>query len=138
MTWYHKEKEFTEEDIGDYRGFIYLITEIETGKKYIGQKVFHNKVSKPPLKGKKNRRISKKMSDWQTYYGSNELLKLAVEANGEAAYNRQIIRLCTSKAELNYYETKAIFENDALLREDYYNNWVSARIQRNQLKSLIT
>lgn len=134
--WLHQGKEFEEADIGEYEGFVYLITEIHTGKKYIGKKIFFNKVSKPPLKGKKRRRISKKFSDWETYYGSSDSMKEAIDSNGIAAYKREIIRLCKSKSEMSYVESKEIFVRDALINTDYYNNWISCRIQRNTLKGL--
>lgn len=132
--WYYNDKEFTEEDIKDFTGFVYLITELDTNKKYIGQKIFFNKVAKKPLKGKKNRRISKKYSNWQEYFGSSEELKIQVEEKGVSNYRRIIIRLCKSKAEMNYHEAREIFVRDALLKEDYYNSWVSCRINSNQLK----
>ena len=40
MTWTYQGKEFTSEDINDYQGFVYLITNLENGKKYIGKKFF--------------------------------------------------------------------------------------------------
>lgn len=82
MTWYYNDSIFTNDDIKDYVGFVYLITETSTNKQYIGQKVFWNKKAKKPLKGKVNRRLSKVPSDWTTYYGSNTTLKLLVEKNG--------------------------------------------------------
>lgn len=135
--WIYENEEFTEDKIGEYVGFVYLITEIETKKQYIGQKVFFNKVSKPPLKGKKNRRRSRKQSDWQQYWGSNEELRALVDSIGTDKFQREILRLCSSKAELNYFEAREIFVRDALLQPDkFFNNWCSTRIQRNQLKSL--
>jgi hypothetical protein len=136
MTWLYENEIFTEEKIGSYVGFIYMITEKDTGKKYIGQKVFWNKVAKKPLKGKVNRRISKKPSDWMQYHGSNDILKELVASRGPEMYNREILRLCKTKSELNYYEAKTIFEHDALLRDDYFNQWISTRINKSQLGHL--
>lgn len=135
--WIYKNKPFLETDVGDYIGFVYLITEISTGRKYIGKKIFFNKISKPPLKGKTRRRIAKKYSDWQTYYSSSDEIKAIVAEHGSSDYKREIIRLCSSKAEMAYFETKEIFARDALLKEEYINKWVSSRIQRNQLRSVI-
>ena len=135
MSWYYHNEIFTEEQIGTYTGYIYLITELDTGKRYVGQKVFFNKVSKKPLKGKKNRRISKKYSDWQDYFGSNEELKQAVIDKGRDNYRREIIHLCKAKSEMNYLELYEIVTRHALLSEDYFNSWVSTRINKNQLKS---
>lgn len=138
MAWYYNDIEFTEDSIDKNVGFIYLITELDTGKQYIGQKIFFNKVAKKPLKGKKNRRITKKQSDWQEYYGSNDELKSLVESKGRENYRREILRLCKAKSEMNYYETFEIFNRNALLHPDkFFNSWVSTRINRNQLTGLI-
>lgn len=138
MTWVYNRKVFTEEDIEDNIGFIYLITELDTQKQYIGKKIFFNKVSKKPLKGKTRRRISKKQSDWQDYYGSNEELKLLVAQKGKDNYRREILRLCKSKSSMGYWETYEIFTRHALLKpDDYFNSWVSTRINRNQMKVMI-
>lgn len=134
MSWYFNNKVFSENDIRDYVGFVYLITELDTYKLYIGQKVFYNKVAKKPLKGMKNKRRSKKYSNWNEYYGSNELLKEQVQLKGIDNYRREILFLCKSKSEMNYREAKEIFVRDALLHDNYYNNWISTRIQRNTLK----
>lgn len=136
--WYYQGSVFTEDDIGDSIGFIYMITELDTQKMYIGKKIFFNKVSKKPLKGKVNRRISKKQSDWQDYYGSSDELKAQIELKGKENYKREIIRLCNSKSSMNYWESYEIFNRHALLQpEKFYNSWVSARINRNQVKGLI-
>ena len=136
--WYYQGSVFTEESIGENVGFIYLITELDTQKQYIGKKIFFNKVSKKPLKGKTRRRISKKESDWQNYYGSSDELRALVGEKGTANYHREIIRLCESKSSMGYWESYEIFIRHALLQpEKYYNSWVSARINRNQMKALI-
>lgn len=133
MTWYYKGKEFTEKDIDNNKGFIYEITEISTGRKYIGQKVFFNKVAKKPLKGKTRRRISQKQSDWLEYFGSNEELKQKVNGDTVNDYHREILRLCEAKSEMNYWEAFEIFTRHALLKDEYFNSWVSTRINKNQL-----
>lgn len=134
--WFYKQDVFTEEHIGEYVGFVYLITELSTGRLYVGKKILHNKKTKKPLKGKTRRRISKVQSDWQDYYGSSPALKEAVAKNGKDNYKREILYLCKSKSEMSYWESKEIFARDALLRPEYYNDWISARIQRNTLKGL--
>lgn len=136
MTWYFNGEEFTEKQIGSNVGFVYEITDLETGKKYIGQKVFFNKVVRPPLKGKTRKRHSRKPSDWQEYFGSNDILKEEVLNRGAKQFRREILRLCKSKSEMNYYETYYIFVSGALLSEDYYNQWVSCKIHRKTLNSI--
>lgn len=134
--WFYGQDVFTEEHVGNYIGFVYLITELSTGRLYIGKKIFKNKKAKKPLKGKTKRRISQVASDWENYFGSNDELKKAVDLNGKDNYKREILYLCRSKSEMSYWETKEIFARDALLRPEYFNSWVSARIQRNTLKEV--
>ena len=55
-------------------GFVYLLTNKETGKKYIGRKYF-NSIRK--VKGKRNR--VRKESDWREYYSSSKIIKEEVE-----------------------------------------------------------
>ena len=122
-------------DISDYVGFVYVIRRKADGKSYIGQKTFFSAVKKAPLKGKVRVRRSKKESDWKTYWGSNDELKADVALLGTGAFERSIIRVCKSKAEMNYYELKEQMAHDALLRDDYYNGYVGGRITRSMVRS---
>ena len=81
--YYNTAEEFKEEDIGDHWGFVYLITHITSGKKYIGKKFF-TKSKTRQVKGKKKK--SRVASDWQTYWGSNLPLQEDVKRNGEEQY----------------------------------------------------
>lgn len=114
-------------------GFVYLITNLQTNKKYIGRK-YLTKASTKTVKGKKKKiRVS---SNWEEYYGSNKTLLEDVQTIGKEIFKREILHLCKTRSECSYYETKEIFQRDALLSEEYYNEWVSARIQANHLKHL--
>lgn len=135
MWHYNKEKfEPTEEELSKYVGFVYMITELDTGKKYIGKKFFWAVRKLPPLKGQKRKRTIKKQSDWQTYFGSSDELKQLVEKKGHDAYLREILRLCKTKGECSYYEAKFQFEADVLLRDDYYNEFIGCKIHSKHLK----
>jgi hypothetical protein len=72
LNWQYDGKDFTEDLIGDNYGFVYQITNLTNGKKYIGKKLFYSAKTKQ-VKGKKKR--YKASSDWQTYYGSSDILK---------------------------------------------------------------
>jgi len=61
--WYYEGEEFTSEMIEDYVGFVYLITDLTNGKKYVGKKLFVSKRKLPPLKGKTRKRTVIKESD---------------------------------------------------------------------------
>ena len=41
--WIYEGRPFTSDDIGDYYGFVYCITNTSTGRKYIGRKYFVQK-----------------------------------------------------------------------------------------------
>ena len=122
----------------DYIGFVYEITDQETGMKYIGKKKFWSKVTRPPLKGKKNKRRSLKESDWKSYYGSSEVVKNLVENTGEWRFERAIIRLCKTAGEMSYFEIKEQIENDVLLKpNEYHNAFVGGKIHRRHLNHLV-
>lgn len=135
--WFYNEKEFTSSDIGDYVGFVYVIHEKDTGKKYVGKKVFKSKVRKPPLKGKTKRRVIVKESDWMDYYGSSEQVKALVEEKGSEAFHREILHLCKTKGEMSYLETLELFERRVLFSTEYYNGIIQCKIHRNHVQSLM-
>lgn len=134
--WTYKGQEFTSDEIEDYVGFVYLLTNKLTGMKYVGKKKFHFKVTKPPLKGKKRKRRSLKESDWQEYYGSSEETKALVEEHGGGIFEREILHLCTKLGELSYLEMLEQVQREVLLRDDYYNGIIQCRIHRNHVKGL--
>ena len=136
--WTYNNKPFDSDMIEDYVGFVYEVYDTEAKMKYIGKKKFWSKITRPPLKGKKNKRRSLKESDWKSYYGSSEEVKSLVENTGEWRFERKIIRLCKSLGEMSYYEMKEQIDNDVLLKPDeYYNAFVGGKIHRRHLGHLI-
>lgn len=133
--WHYQNIPFepTEEELSQWQGFVYMITERSSRKKYIGKKFFWSRRRLPPLKGKTRKRIVIKESDWKTYYGSSEDLKTLVEKSGEENYYREILRLCKTKGECSYYEAKEQFERDVLLHDDYYNEFIGCKIHSKHL-----
>lgn len=109
-------------------GFIYLITNTLTQKKYIGKKQMLTVQKRRPLKGKVNKRHSIVETDWKTYTGSCNELNKDIEQMGKDKFTFEIIQFCNSKSELAYYEAKEQFSREALLREDYYNGIINLRI----------
>src|SRR6056300_1007736 len=134
MTWNFNDKPFEPDDdlLKDHIGFVYLITEKDTGMKYIGKKLFWKKGFK--VKNKKRKRVTLE-SDWKTYFGSNKVLKEKVTDNKDN-YVRQILRLCKTKGECSYFEAKLQFEYDVLLREDFYNELIMCRINSSHLNKV--
>ena len=132
--WTLNGKIFQSEDIDDAQGFVYLITNLTTNRKYVGKKNFWSVRKLPPLKGKTRKRTKRVESDWKDYYGSSEEVKELVESLGPHNFKREILRLCDTKGELSYYELKYQVENDVLLKPDeYYNAFVGAKIHRKHL-----
>lgn len=135
--WIYKNKEFTSDDIEDYVGFVYILTDQTNGKKYLGKKTLVSKRKLPPLKGKTRRRTKLVESDWQTYYGSNDEIKSLVEQGGGDRFHREIIHLCKSKGEMTYMEAKLQFDYEVLLKPDeWYNGIIQCRVNRSHVRDL--
>ena len=121
----YRGRPFTSEKIKDYYGFLYLIENTITGRKYIGRKYF---VQKRKPKGGKRRVTSE--SDWKKYYGSNDQLKTDVKEHGKEHFKRKILSLHETVGKTNYAETEALFKYNVLREkmEDgtplYYNEQI--------------
>jgi len=134
MTWYYNGKEFTDDDIGTFTAFVYRIISLDTGKHYIGKKRFRRKVSKPPLKGYKRKRVSYTTSDYADYFGSNDTLKADVEKYGKDRFKREILKLCNTLGQSSYWEAYHQLTEHVLLHPDkYYNNFVGCKIHSKHL-----
>mgnify|MGYP001410699246 FL=1 len=115
-------------------GFVYLITNTTTGRMYVGKKLAKFKRSRPPLKGRKNKRRHTVESDWQDYYGSSDLLTEDVNKLGKEKFTRQILHFCKSKGECNYLEAKEQFARGVLESDDYYNGHIRVRVHGSIIK----
>lgn len=133
LEWEYNKEIFTEENIGDNYGFVYVITNLSNNKKYIGKKFFYSSKTKQ-VKGKKKK--VKVFSDWQDYYGSNSELKNDVETLGKELFSREIIHLCKSKGACGYLEAKEQFNRNVLETDDYYNTWIMVRVRKSHLKGI--
>jgi hypothetical protein len=112
----------------DTFGFIYEITNTVTNKKYIGKKQCISRFKRKPLKGKKNKRIDYKESDWRKYTSSSNELNADIEKYGKDKFIFKILRACGSKWENAYFEIREQLERNVLLRDDYYNGIINVRI----------
>ncbi len=115
-------------------GFVYLITNTKTGRMYVGKKLAKFKRSRPPLKGRKNKRRHTIESDWQDYYGSSDLLTEDVNKLGKEKFKREILYFCRSKGECNYLEAKEQFARGVLESDDYYNGHIRVRVHGSIIK----
>ena len=131
--WLYEGKPFTSDDIGDQFGFVYCITNLQTGKKYIGRKYFTSR--RKPRSGKSKRRVTSE-SDWKKYYGSSEELKADVKSLGKSNFKREIISLHETLGKVNYEETKQLFLNNVLMESldngepAYYNSNILGRYMK--------
>jgi len=118
----------------DCIGFVYLITNLISGRKYIGKKLA--KFSKTTYKTvklkngtKKKKKIRSKIdSDWREYYGSSPNLQTDIDTLGKDNFSREILFYCKSKAECSYIEAREQFSRKVLESNDYYNGHIQVRI----------
>jgi len=113
--------------------FVYLITNKTNGMKYVGKKLAKFKTTKPPLKGKKNKRRGTKESDWKDYWGSSDRLNEDVKNLGEENFTRDIIHICPSRGIASYLEAREQFERRVLETDEYYNGIINVRVGGSQI-----
>ena len=140
MTWLfeHTPIETLPEDCV---GFVYLITNTVSGRKYIGKKLA--KFSKTTYRviklkngNKKRKKIRSKIdSDWQTYYGSNDELNQDVQTLGSDKFTREILYYCTSKSQCSYIEAREQLRHQVLESDAYYNGQISVRVHGSHIKN---
>ncbi len=131
--WLYDDKEFRSEDIQDNLGFVYVIENTKTGRKYIGQKKFVASKTYQLNKKKKRKKVE---SNWLDYWGSNLVLQEDVKLLGTTFFRREILHLCKSKGWMNFLELKEQILADVLLSDDFYNDYLGARIHRKHLKKV--
>jgi len=127
MSWYYKDKEISELP-DDCEAFVYLITNLTNDMKYVGKKLAKFKTTKPPLKGRKNKRRGTKESDWRTYWGSSDHLNNDVIELGEENFRREILYFCPTRGVASYLEAREQFERRVLETDDYYNGIINVRV----------
>ena len=133
--WIYDNKPFTETP-DEYQGFVYQITELDTGKKYIGKKFFWKPKILPVTKTRKRRVRTRVESDWRDYFGSSKEVQSLVESKGEDNYKREILKFCKTKGECSYWEAKLQFEHDVLLSDEYYNEFIGCKIHSKHIKDI--
>jgi len=125
--WTYKGKQVDELPT-DCEAFVYLITNLTSDKKYVGKKLAKFKTTKPPLKGKKNKRRGTKESDWRTYWGSSDHLNADVLELGEDKFTREILHYCPTRGIASYIEAEEQFNRNVLLTDEYYNGIINVRV----------
>lgn len=128
----------------DCAGFVYLITNNITGRKYIGKKLARFKrttyrVVKLKNGNKKRKKIRGTIdSDWQTYYGSSPELSKDIEQLGIENFSREILYYCKTKSECSYIEAREQFSRRVLESDDYYNGHIQVRVHGSHIKGKLS
>lgn len=136
-AWTYQGREPTEEDLVDRVAFVYVITRKSDGKRYFGKKRLIKKVTRPPLRGKKRKRVSHVESDWKSYWGSNDDLRNEIERDGAEGFTREILWFCKTLGESSYLEAKVQFDHDVLLYpEKFWNGWITLKVSSSHVKGL--
>jgi hypothetical protein len=133
--WYYEGKPFdpTYEALQGWQCFVYIITDPD-GKSYVGVKQFHKKVTRPPLKGRKNKRRSIAESDWKSYVGSSTSLQKIVEERGTGALQRrEILHLCRKRGDGAILEAMEQLQRGVLWRDDFHNAIINMRVHEKHL-----
>ena len=129
--WTYQGSTFTSDDINDFFGYVYRITNLQNGRQYIGRKYFVQK--RKPRGGK--RRVTSE-SDWKKYYGSSPELKEDIKHYGKNNFRREIISLHETLGKVNYEETKQLFLHNVLIESldngepAYYNSNILGRYMK--------
>jgi hypothetical protein len=133
MTWFYNNQ-LIETLPDDCVGFVYLITNNLSGRKYIGKKLAKfSKTTQRTVKlkngTKKKKKIRSKVdSDWREYYGSSPELTSDIEKLGTENFTREILYYCKSKSECSYIEAREQFARQVLESRDYYNGHIQVRV----------
>lgn len=133
MTWSYR-KRIVETLPEECEGFVYLITNKVSGRKYIGKKLAKfKKTTYKTITLKNGKKKKQKIrgtieSDWQTYYGSSVELSKDVQALGAENFTREILFYCKSKAECSYTEAREQFKQKVLESDDWYNGHIQVRV----------
>lgn len=133
--WMMNNKEVLEEEIDEKAiGFIYILTNINNNKRYIGKKLL-TKAAYKTVKGKKKK--IRKPSDWKDYYSSSPEIKGLIVSEGKEIFKREVLIFCYSKSELNYFEEKLQYHHGVLESEQWYNSNIRAKVfKKNILNKL--
>ena len=132
--WLYNGKEIGDDEVVGYAAFVYIITNLENNKRYIGKKIFTS-VRRQKVKGKKRRKKVQKESNWKSYFGSNLALIADVDRLGEDKFSREIVKLCKTRGTASYWEAKLQMQHEVLDRpNEFYNESIMCKVHRSHIK----
>ena len=143
MTWLYQDTP-VETLLEECVGFVYLITNNLSGRKYIGKKLAKfsktaYKIVKQKNGIKKRKKIRSKVdSDWREYYGSSPELTADIITLGTENFSREILFYCKSKSECSYVEAREQFERKVLESTDYYNGHIQVRVHKSHINGKLS
>ena len=123
--WLYKNKTLKEAPEG-YFGFVYIITNLESGRKYIGRKYFGT-TRRVKVAGKKRRKVIRKDSNWKEYTGSSKELNNDIKTLGMLQFRFEILILGRTKGQVNYLEENIHHRYHVASNGQFYNDCIGPR-----------
>ena len=123
--WLYKNKVLNEAP-ENYFGFVYLITNLKSGKKYIGRKYFAT-MRRVKVAGKKRRKVIRKDSNWKEYTSSSKELNFDIKKIGKKNFKFEILILGETKGQVNYLEENLHHKFHVSSKNDFYNDCIGPR-----------
>jgi len=123
--WLYKNKTLEEAPEG-YFGFVYLITNLKSGRKYIGRKYFGT-TRRVKVAGKKRRKVIRKDSNWKEYTGSSKELNQDIKTLGMLHFRFEILILGKTKGQVNYLEENIHHRFHVASNSEFYNDCIGPR-----------
>lgn len=130
--WIYSQEPFVLQPSREYEGFVYLITNRQSNKQYIGKKSFWSRVT--PKNGGRKQTIE---SNWKKYYGSSDELAEDLKLYGKQNFRREILRLCKTKKETTYFELQELYTRGVLLSDNFYNQSIQGKFFKSEMQRLI-
>jgi len=135
-------------------GFIYEVTHLPSGRKYLGRKQVtftrkkkigkrESKQIKEQKKLNGERAVSPKYkyvtkeSDWKDYYGSSDEVKELLKEGSTDDFKREILEYAFHKKQLSYKETSLLFTRKVLETDEYINSNIQGKWFRKDTKDII-
>ncbi len=143
MTWTYQGNP-VEQLPEDCAGFVYILTNLQNQRKYIGKKLAkfrktRQRVVKFKNGNKRKRKIRTQVeSDWRDYYGSSPELTRDVQSLGNDQFSREILYFCKSRAQCSYIEAREQFSRQVLESDEWYNGHIQVRVHGSHIRGKLS